>query len=73
MKPLNQDAIEVLKGRAEGVCIKGEWKWLIESRHVGRYVKLLERRGLIKCSYYAGGSAGAWPTDAGREALKEYA
>ena len=64
-KKLSEIDHAILGGRAHGVCIKGEWKWLIDSYPVTRRVNQFVKRGLLHLSYYSGGVAGAWPTEEG--------
>jgi hypothetical protein len=54
----------------DGLCVRGVWRWTIaydgENVSIARPIKTLEKRGMIECSYFHGGRAGAHLTAKGR-------
>ena len=51
----------------EGVCIRGEWTYLLDGEPVTRAVKTLKRQGFVDGIYFSGGRAAINLTDAGRQ------
>lgn len=71
MTKLSNRKLLVLQDGAEGFCIRGAWSWKVGFEPVTREVNSLRKSGLVSCTYYRGGKAGAWPTEAGQKLLEE--
>jgi hypothetical protein len=54
--------------RPSGICIRGQWIYLVGGEPVTRAVNTLKRRGLVEGHYMSGGRAAINLTDAGRAA-----
>lgn len=67
MQKVTETHRRIIAGEAEGICINGNWRWLLDGKPVTQTAKNLIKDGLVEPSYYRGGKAGLWPTDAGRE------
>lgn len=55
--------------KIEGFNLRGRWRYLDSSRgeeHTSQ-IEALKERGIVEMSYYAGGKAGVYFTEAGRE------
>lgn len=53
--------------RPEGICIRWEWKYLLDGEPVTRAVKTLKRRGLVSFLTFSGGKQAVNLTDEGRK------
>lgn len=63
------DLLETMRNdgaRPSGVCIRGEWTYLLGGEPVTRAVNTLKRRGLVSGHYMSGGRGAINLTDAGR-------
>jgi hypothetical protein len=70
MTKLSETQLSILRRGANGVCIKYEWRWLLDGRPVTRQVNGLIKRGLMDATYFRDGAA-VNPTEAGRRVLAE--
>ena len=52
--------------RPSGVCVRGDWTYLVDGEPVTRAVNTLKRRGLVDGHYMSGGRAAINLTDKGR-------
>jgi hypothetical protein len=52
-----------------GLCIEYRYRWIAEGQNLTVPVATLIKRGLMRASYYRGGTAEARITDTGRAAL----